>query len=118
MNDHAVVGSLFNPATAKHQNQPLEFWLAQHLNPGVACELKVINHPDGRLVLLEVPAATVSPVEFNGTAFIRIGRATPRLSSHPERLRALWDKLRPYVGKVALPHSSYYLSRSSANLTM
>src|SRR3546814_2010406 len=38
-----------------------------------------------------------SPVEFERTAYIRIGSATPRLSDHSDRLRALWGKLQPYV---------------------
>ena len=95
--DHAVVGSSFDPATAKAQKHPIEFWLAQRLNPSLPFEFKIVEHPEGRLVLLEIPAATISPVEFDGTAYIRIGSATPRLSDYPERLRALWDKLRPHV---------------------
>jgi len=48
-------------------------------------------------VLLEIPAAVPSPVEFDGVAYLRIGSATPKLSAHPQRQRALWDKLRPFV---------------------
>jgi predicted HTH transcriptional regulator len=100
--DHEVVGTPFDPAAAKHQKQPLEFWIAQRVNPSVAFSFKTIQHPSGRLVLLEIPAAVLSPVEFNGVAYIRIGSATPRLSDHPPRLRALWDKLRPYVWETGI----------------
>ena len=44
----------------------------------------------------DVPAATDCPVEFDGTAYLRIGSATPKLSEYPDRLKALWDRLRPY----------------------
>lgn len=95
--DHAVVGTTFEPSTAKQQQQPLELWLAQRLNPSVAFSFKAVDHPEGRLVLLEIPGATAIPVEFDHMAYIRIGSATPRLSDYPERLQSLWAKLRPYV---------------------
>lgn len=44
-------------------------------------------------------AATVEFKEYttNGTAYIRIGSATPPLAEHPDRQRALWANLRPYA---------------------
>jgi predicted HTH transcriptional regulator len=33
-------------------------------------------------VILEIPATTIAPIEFNGTAYVRIGSATPKLSDH------------------------------------
>jgi ATP-dependent DNA helicase RecG len=95
--DHVVIGTVFEPSAEKWQQQPLEFWLAQRLEPSVAFTFKVIQHPEGRLVLLEIPAATTAPVEFDRTAYIRIGSATPRLADYPDRQRALWSKLQPYV---------------------
>ena len=86
----------FEPHSAKAQKHPLEFWLAQRLNPSVAITFKEVGHPRGRVILLEIPAATDSPVEFDGIAYLRIGSATPKLSEYPDRLKALWDRLRPY----------------------
>ena len=100
--DHAVTGTHFEPDAVKHQGQPLAFWLAQRLNPDVAFSFQVVAHPDGRLVLLEIPAATTSPVEFERTAYIRIGSATPRLSDYPDRQKALWNKLQPYLWESGL----------------
>ena len=94
---HAVAGTRFEPSSAKHRRQPLEFWLSQMLRPDIAFSFRPVRHPAGRLVLLEIPAATTAPVEFDRTAYVRIGGATPRLADHPERQRALWDKLRPYA---------------------
>ena len=95
--DHAVVGTSFDPAAAKEQQQPLEFWLAQRLQPDLSFVFRTVQHREGRLVLLEIPAATTSPVEFDKVAYLRIGSATPRLSDYPDHLRSLWDRLRPYV---------------------
>ncbi len=95
--DRRIAGTDFDPSTETCQKQPLEFWLAKRLNPDVSFQFKVVHHPAGRVVMLEIPAAVLSPVEFDGVAYIRIGSATPKLSAHPQRQRALWDKLRPFV---------------------
>jgi len=95
--DHAVVGTTFDPSQQTQQKQPLEFWLAQQLRPSVLFSFQTVDHHDGRLVLLEIPAATTSPVEFDRTAYIRIGSATPRLADHTERQQALWSKIQAYA---------------------
>lgn len=95
--DHVVVGTNFDPSKETADHQPLEFRLAQKIKPDLAFTFHVVEHPDGRVVLLEIPAATTAPVEFDGTAYIRIGSATPKLSEHPDRMRALWAKMQPYV---------------------
>ena len=95
--DHEVVGTSFDYHAARCQKQPLELWLEQRLKPNVAITFTEVEHPNGKVLLLEIPAATESPVEFDGTAYIRIGSATPPLSNYPDRLKALWDRLRPYL---------------------
>jgi len=95
--DHAVVGTTFEPSQRTEKQQPLEFWLAQKLRPSVPFSFQTVDHQDGRLVLLEIPAATTSPVEFDRTPYIRIGSATPRLADHPERQQALWSKVQAYA---------------------
>ena len=99
---HAVVGTRFEPAAAKHRQQPLEFWLSQMLQPDVAFSFQPVEHPQGRLILLEIAAATTAPVEFDRTAYVRIGSATPRLADHSERQRVLWDSLRPYAWETGI----------------
>lgn len=94
---HTVLGTSFDPTATYVKKQPLDLWLANRLNPSLAFTFRQVEHPHGRLILLEIPAATSSPVEFDQTAFIRIGSATPRLSEYPERLKALWSKLQPYA---------------------
>ena len=100
--DHAITGTEFDPASAKTRRQPLELWLTQHLRPDIAFSFETVQHPEGRLVLLTIPSATTAPIEFDRTAFVRIGEATPRLADHPDRQRALWDKLRPYVWEAGI----------------
>lgn len=95
--DHRVVGTDFDPRTTLAQQHPLELWLAQRLKPSVNFRFIPVEHPEGHLILLEIPAATASPVAFDGTAYIRIGSGTPKLADYPDRLSALWDKIRPYA---------------------
>lgn len=98
---HAVLGTTFDPTRQRKGNQPLEFWLAQRLQPGIEFCFRIVDSYQGfRVVLLEIPAAAPAPVEFEGVAYIRIGSATPRLSDYPERLRSLWARLQPYTWEV------------------
>lgn len=99
--DHAAVGTWFEPSGQTEQNEPLEFWLANRLQPSIAFAFKAVDYRGTPLVLLEIPAAAPSPVEFDRMAYIRIGSATPRLSDFPDRLAALWAKLQPYAWESA-----------------
>ena len=100
--DNEAVGTTFKPSEQKKGNQPLEFWLAQHLAPDVDCRFEEVRYSEKRLVLLTIPSASISPVEFSGTAYLRIGSATPKLSTYPERQRTLWDKIRPYAWETGI----------------
>lgn len=93
---HAVVGTDFNPDTKKAGNQVLSLWLANSLQPSIAFSFRAVDHPQGRLMLLEIPAATGAPVAFNGVPYIRIGSATPRLTDYPDRYQQLIERLQPY----------------------
>lgn len=96
----AVLGTNFNPDAKTVSGQAFVFRLAQLLKPSPAFHFREVAHPDGRVILLEIPAATVSPVEYHGTAYVRIGNATPRLSDHPEWYQKLITNLRPYVWEM------------------
>ena len=100
--DHSITGTSFDPDSMERNGQPLAFWLAQRLNPDVAFRFQTVSHPRGRLVLLTIPAATSSPVDFDRTAYLRIGSATPRLADYPDRQRALWRKLQPFLWETGI----------------
>lgn len=98
---HEVVGTVFNPEQ-RRGNEPLEMWLAKMLDPPPHLRFIEVAHPAGRVVLLEIPAATHAPIKFDRVAYIRVGSATPRLSDHPEREATLWSKLKPYAWETAV----------------
>lgn len=99
---HRVVGTSFQPSKEVSQGHPPEFWLAQRPKPSISLKFQNVRHGDADLILLEIPAATTGPIEFDGSAYVRIGSATPHLSDHPSRLHALWDKLRPYIWETGI----------------
>jgi predicted HTH transcriptional regulator len=100
--DHEIVATEFEPSSQLQNNQPLDLWLAQRLQPSIEFRFEPIDADGHRLILLTIPAASTAPVEFDRTAYIRIGSATPRLSDYPERLRALWTKLQPYAWETGI----------------
>ena len=77
-NDGDIIGTNFNP-----NNQDItKFKLSQALKPSIHCNFRSITCQDGNVVILEIPATTIAPVEFSGTAYVRIGSATPKLSDN------------------------------------
>lgn len=102
---HNVVGTKFDPDTEVVGNNVFQLWLAQRLSPSIAFSFKKIEHPDGRVVLLEIPAATVAPVAFDDIAYIRISSATPKLSDHPALFQRLIDNMRPYTWEKGIAKS-------------
>jgi ATP-dependent DNA helicase RecG len=107
--DHEVVGTIFDYLSDVVSGEPWEFWLCKRMKPKLHLVFEEIEYPTGlRLVLLKIPASTSSPVEFENTAYIRIGSATPKLTDYPEHLKSIWSKLQPYVWESSL--AAQYLS--------
>lgn len=90
---HELVGTSFDPRTAKVGNENLENWLLRLLNPKI--QFRFIDAPvDGkRFVVLEVEAAFRHPVRFQGRDFIRVGSYKKPLKEYPEKERELWRVL-------------------------
>lgn len=88
---HEVVGTQFDPYAIKAKgNQDLLPWLAGGLRPNTGFEPRIVEHPDGRVVLFEIGPARDQPVRFYDQAFIRVGSSKTELSKHPEKARAIW----------------------------
>lgn len=94
---HDVVGTTFDPFSKTIGSQVFELWLRNKLSPAPAFEFRAVNHPGGRLILLEIPAPTMAPTAFESVAYIRVGSATPKLTDDPHRYQALIEKMRPYT---------------------
>lgn len=80
-----IIGTSFDYDNKKVGNEVFQFWLAKKLKPSIAFSFRGIDHPDGSVILLEIPAATTSPVEYSGVSYVRIGSSTPKLTDYPQR---------------------------------
>ncbi|OOY23141.1 transcriptional regulator [Thioclava sediminum] len=94
---HDVVGTKFNPFTKTVGAQPFELWLRQRLSPAPVLKFRSVDHPEGKLVLLEIPAPTMAPTAFESVSYVRVGSTTPKLTDDPARYQALIEKMRPYT---------------------
>jgi len=89
--DHVVVGTNFRPATAKHKKQELENWLLQKTEPKIDFTFHSFTTEDELdVVILEIQAASHTPVRFDATEYLRIGSYKKALGKYPEKERALW----------------------------
>ncbi len=91
--DGCIIGTDFNP----NNKSITKFKLSQALSPSIHCDFRLVTHQDDNIVILEIPATTITPIEFNGTAYVRIGSATPKLSDHLDKMQILMKNLQTYT---------------------
>ncbi|MFC1602025.1 ATP-binding protein [Pseudomonadota bacterium] len=87
---HDIIGTEFNPITARKGNEPLESWLLRLLNPKIRFRFDVMEIDERQVVILEIERATRDPVSFSGTEYVRVGEVKKPLKEAPDRERALW----------------------------
>jgi predicted HTH transcriptional regulator len=88
--DHAVVGTSFDPSVARVGNEALENWLLRLLEPKIDFRFFRVVVEDRPVVLLEIHRAARHPVSFSGQEYIRVGSYKKKLKDFPEKERALW----------------------------
>jgi ATP-dependent DNA helicase RecG len=70
---HAVTGTRFDPFSAKGEgNQSLIMWLTQKTTPRSDFQFYELQHPDGRVVMLEIRPPRTAPLAFAGVRYIRL----------------------------------------------
>lgn len=87
---HALVGTTFDPGTARVGAEELESWLLRLLAPKINFRFHGVSVDGLPLVLLEIERATRHPVQFMGIEYLRIGSYKKKLKEFPERERTLW----------------------------
>ena len=106
---HQVIGTKFKPSTEKHKNQELESWLLQKTAPKIHFQFYEFTDVNNvAVVILEIQAASHTPVQFDGIEYIRIGSYKKKLREFAEKERALWrvfDKV-PFEKQYATNNSS------------
>ena len=88
---HDVVGTTFKPSSARHKQQELESWLLQKTAPKIDFRFyEFVVSDEFPVVILEIQAATHTPVQFDGKEFIRVGSNKKSLNEFKEKERSLW----------------------------
>ncbi|MFT4924348.1 MAG: ATP-dependent DNA helicase RecG [Phenylobacterium sp.] len=87
---HDLIGTRFLPTKTRHKQQELESWLLQKITPKIEFNFSEFTHQQLHFVILEIQAASHTPVQFDGTEFIRVGSYKKKLKDFPEKERALW----------------------------
>lgn len=90
---HELVGTTFKPEQTKKGNEELEHWLVRLLTPRLDIRFYTCTVGTKNIVVLEIPATLHTPVQFQGTEFIRIGSLKKKLKEYPEKERMLWQVL-------------------------
>jgi len=88
-----ILGTEFDPTTAKRGNEELESWLLRLLSPRIDFRFFEVTLPEGRVVLLEIARAFPHPVKFSGEEYVRVGSYKKKLKDFPEKERTLWRLL-------------------------
>lgn len=88
--DHAVVGTSFDPRAARAGSEELESWLLRLLEPKIDFRFFHVTVEGQQVVLLEIARAARHPVRFQGQEFIRVGSYKKKLKDFPEKERSLW----------------------------
>lgn len=105
---HALVGTTFDPITARVGAEELESWLLRLLAPKINFRFRSVTLDDLPFVLLEIERAVRTPVQFSGVEYLRVGSYKKRLKEFPERERALWRLFdtTPFERMAAAEHVS------------
>lgn len=101
---HKIVGTNFNPFSAKKGGEALENWLLRLLEPKIDFMFYMLQVEGEQVVLLEVAPAYRHPVTFSGTEYIRFGSHKKKLKELAEKERELWrvfDKV-PFEKQIAV----------------
>jgi predicted HTH transcriptional regulator len=99
-----IVGTSFKPSTTRYKQQELESWLLQKTAPKIHFHFYEFKTGDDLpIVILEIQAASHTPVQFDGVEYIRIGSYKKKLRDFAEKERELWrifDRV-PFERKMA-----------------
>lgn len=94
-----VKGTTFDPFHQKiksdkgNGNQSLVMWLQFLTQPRADFQFHELQHPQGRVVLLEIHPARSAPVAFKHVRYIRIDSHKVKLAEHPDKEARLWTQL-------------------------
>lgn len=87
---HGIDGTNFSPKSTKVGNEELENWLSHLLRPRIDFKFVEVTTNQGKVVIIEIPAAINMPTSFSNIEYIRVGSYKKKLKDYPEKERKLW----------------------------
>ena len=97
---HEIVGTRFS-WVVDVKGEPLEHYLARQLFPDNNFGFHEVDIDNNRVVVLQIPAASKSPVSFDGVRYLRIGSSKANLAKFPEREAELFHVLRDGIPTIS-----------------
>ncbi|MDA1353732.1 MAG: putative DNA binding domain-containing protein [bacterium] len=92
---HEIVGTTFKPSKCKKGAEELEAWLARMLDPRLDFRIYEFNYSkDKAVTLFEIDKTKFGPINFSGSAYIRVGSSKKKLKDYREKERKIWQKTR------------------------
>ena len=88
-----IVGTDFDFSNSKRGNEPLYNWLYRKLEPQIDFNAYETYYNEKRVLIIEIDKAKLYPVEFDHTAYIRVGQQKRKLYDYKEKEKKLWDML-------------------------
>ena len=82
---HEIIGTVFDPNSARVGNEELENWLLQRLSPKIHFRFFHLDIEGKQVILLEIAAAFQHPVKFQQIEFIRVGSYKKKLKDFSEK---------------------------------
>lgn len=90
---HEIVGTSFDPSTAKKGGEALESYLGHMLSKNAYFKFVKLFIEDRPIVIGVAMKAVSTPISFAGTEYIRVGSSLKKLKDFPESERKLWLSL-------------------------
>lgn len=87
---HEIRGTTFDYRAKRVGNEELENWLLHFLSPKIHFRFNTVYIDERTVVVLEIPRAEQTPVQFRSIEYIRVGSYTKQLKDHSDRERQLW----------------------------
>lgn len=90
---HAIIGTSFNPGSAKKGGELLESYLGHMLSKNAYFQFVQLPIEGKNVVVCASAKASSRPISFAGNEYIRVGSSLKKLRDYPEIERRLWLSL-------------------------
>lgn len=90
---HEVLGTTFNPRKAKKGGEEIENWLHHVLSENASFRFFSVEYEDKKVVLAQVEPARGHTVDYQSTAYIRVGFITKKLKDYPSMESEVWNHI-------------------------